>query len=108
MTDVFDVRSSGRWKFSAEASTVLQTTQVAPLVTQLGAVYAAGEPVKPQHDAKYWDKVTQGFDFSEADHVPTAKFNRVLWHGLMGAKPYPDLNRHVALQRVRELEVEND
>jgi YVTN family beta-propeller protein len=108
MTDIFDLRSSGKWKFTAEASTVLQTTQVASLVTQLGAVYAPGELVKPQHDAKYWDKVTQGFDFSEADRVPAAKFNRVLWKGLMGAKPYPDLNSHVALQHVRELEVERD
>jgi hypothetical protein len=39
----------------------------------------------------YWDKVTSGFDFSEADRVPTAAFNRVLWRGLMGAKPYPAL-----------------
>ena len=32
-----------------------------------------------------------GFDFSEADNVPTARFNRVLWSGLMGRKPYPAL-----------------
>ena len=29
MTDVFDVRSSGRWSYTAEASTVLATTQMA-------------------------------------------------------------------------------
>jgi len=29
------------------------------------------------------------FDFSEADQVPPAQFNRVLWTGLMGGKPYP-------------------
>ena len=73
MTDIFDVHSSGAWTFAAEASTVLQTTQVAPLVATLGAVYATGELVKPQHSAQYWDKVTAGFDFSEADQVPTAK-----------------------------------
>jgi hypothetical protein len=108
MTDVFNVHSSGKWKFTAEASTVLQTTQVASLVTQLGAVYAPGELVKPQHDAQYWDKATQGFDFSEADRVPTAKFNRVLWRGLMGKRPYPELNGRVALQHVQELETERD
>jgi hypothetical protein len=32
---------------------------------------------------------TAGLDLSEADQVPTAQFNRVLWTGLMGGKPYP-------------------
>ena len=108
MTDVFDVRSSGHWTFAAEASTVLQTTQVASLVTQLGAVYTAGELVTPQHSAQYWAKATEGFDFSQADNVPTAKFNRILWKGLMGQKPYPELKSHVALQHVSELLTERD
>jgi len=46
--------------------------------------------VKPKHDAGYWARATRGFDFSDADRVPPAKFNRVL-RGLMGAKPYPAL-----------------
>jgi hypothetical protein len=37
---VFDTRASGAWTFQAEASTVLQTTEVASLVGELGAVYA--------------------------------------------------------------------
>jgi hypothetical protein len=36
-------------------------------------------------------KVTEGFDFSNADRVPPAEFNRVLWEGLMGGRPYPGL-----------------
>ena len=36
-------------------------------------------------------KATAGFDFSDADRVPPDKFNRVLWKGLMGGKPYPAL-----------------
>jgi len=36
-------------------------------------------------------KVTAGFNFSEADQVPVAQFNKVLWAGLMGHKPYPAL-----------------
>jgi hypothetical protein len=53
--------------------------------------FAAGPVVTPQHDAAYWDAVTAGFDFSEADQVPPAQFNRVLWTGLMNGKPYPTL-----------------
>jgi len=105
MKDIFDLRSSGKWTYAAEASTVLQTTQVSALVNQLGATYVTGEPVKPQHDAKYWDKVTEGFDFSEADRVPTAKFNRVLWKGLKGDKAYPE---HAASPTAQEVEVEQD
>jgi hypothetical protein len=51
--------------------------------------FAAGPAIQPQHDAAYWDSVTAGFDFSEADQVPPAQFNRVLWKGLMGPTPYP-------------------
>ena len=51
--------------------------------------FARGPEVTPQHNAAYWARVTAGFDFSEADQVPPAQFNRVLWSGLMGSTPYP-------------------
>jgi len=90
MADVFDIRSSGRWSFAAEASTVLATTTVLAEKGN-GVKFAAGPMIQPRHDAAYWDAVTAGFDFSEADQVPTAQFNRVLWTGLMGNTPYPSL-----------------
>jgi hypothetical protein len=51
--------------------------------------FAQGPDVKPRHDAAYWDKVTVGFNFDEADQVPPAKYNKVLWSGIKGKKPYP-------------------
>jgi hypothetical protein len=94
MADVFDIRSSGNWSYSAEASTVLRDTALAQ---GLGVRFAQGPNVKPKHDAKYWARVTEGFDFSDADRVPPAKFNRVLWNGLMGGKRYPVVaNRRVS------------
>jgi hypothetical protein len=89
MTDVFDMKSSGNWSFVATASTVLQSTQIAQISGGLGVQYAAGPQVKPRHSAEYWAKATAGFDFSDADRVPPAKFNRVLWRGLMRGKSYP-------------------
>jgi len=86
MTDVFDINSSGKWNFVPEASKILQTTD---LVIPSGVQFARGPDIKPKHDARYWAKVTAGFDFSDADRVPPDKFNRVLWKGLMGRKPYP-------------------
>jgi DNA-binding beta-propeller fold protein YncE len=87
MAEVFDVHSSGNWTYAAVASTVLKDTSLA----LHGVKFAAGPDIKPQHDAAYWTKVTVGFDFSEADQVPVAQFNKVLWAGLMGHKPYPAL-----------------
>jgi YVTN family beta-propeller protein len=90
MADVFDINSSPAWSFSAQASTVLQSTDLATETSGgLGAPFARGAIIRPKHDAKYWAKLTAGFDFSDADRVPPAKFNKVLWTGLMGSKPYP-------------------
>jgi YVTN family beta-propeller protein len=89
MADVFDIRSSGAWTYTAEASTVLATTTIALANGRNGVHFAAGPMVTPQHDASYWDSVTAGFNFAEADQAPPALFNRVLWTGLMGEKPYP-------------------
>jgi len=97
MTDVFDITSDGKWTYTAEASTVLATTT---LLTSAapgngngnranGIKFAAGPRITPKHDAAYWESVTKDFDFSDADQVPPAQFNRVLWTGLMGDKPYP-------------------
>jgi hypothetical protein len=90
MADVFDIRSSGNWRYVAEASTVLATTTVANHMNP-GVRYASGPMIRPTHDAAYWDQVTAAFDFSEADRVPVAQFNRLLWAGLKGSAPYPAL-----------------
>jgi DNA-binding beta-propeller fold protein YncE len=89
MADVFDIHGDGRWTFDTAASTVLQSASVA-LGRRGGAPrFAAGPAVTSQHDAAYWAAATAGFDFSQADQVPPAQFNRVLWNGLMHGKPYP-------------------
>jgi YVTN family beta-propeller protein len=89
MAEVFDITSAPTWSYVAEASTVLSGTALAQAPGGLGVRYARGPVVKPKHDAKYWARVTAGFDFSDADRVPPAQFNRVLWTGMMGNKPYP-------------------
>ena len=94
MVDVFDIRSSGAWSYHAEASTVLKGTALEQALSGLGVKFAEGADVKPQHDAKYWARVTAGFDFSDADRVPPAKFNKVLWKGMMGTKSYPAIINH--------------
>jgi hypothetical protein len=94
MSDVFDIHSPSHWSYSAEASTALKDTGLAE---GLNVRFARGPKVVPKHDARYWERVTAGFDFSDADRVPPDKFNRVLWTGLMGGRRYPVVvNRRVS------------
>ncbi len=88
MSDVFDIHASGSWSFTAEASTVLDATMLTQARVQ-GVKYAKGPVIKPKHDARYWEKATAGFDFSDMDRVPPRQFNEVIWKGMMGDKPYP-------------------
>ncbi|MGB9488876.1 MAG: hypothetical protein WCA92_00300, partial [Terriglobales bacterium] len=43
----------------------------------------------PTPDSRYWARVTAGLDFTDADRVDGGTFNRILWKGLMGNRPYP-------------------
>jgi hypothetical protein len=95
MTDIFDIRSPAAWTYEATASTALSGTALSRSASGLGVQYAKGPVVKPKHDAQWWAQRTAGFDFSDADRVPPAKFNRVLWSGLMN-KPYPAALSHSA------------
>jgi hypothetical protein len=89
MADVFDISGNGSWNYTAVASTALRGTSLNLARFDTGIRYAAGPTVKPKHSASYWDRVTAGFNFAEADAVPTAKFHQVVWKGLMGGKPFP-------------------
>ena len=91
MADVFDTGLPPTWSYSAVASTVLKTTMLSQSEADGAMRYAEGPDVKPRHGVAYWTRVAAGFDFSDADRVPADKYNRVLWAGVMGKKPYPVL-----------------
>lgn len=83
MADIFN-GTPGAWSFTAAPSALLYNTSL-PLPPR-----AAGLIVpQPAHDAKYWARVTKGMDFTDADRLDAGAFNRILWTGLMGDKPYP-------------------
>jgi hypothetical protein len=85
MADAFDI-SQSQWTFTATPAPVLfnSTLPLNPPPT----MNLASIP-KPTHDAAWWEERTKGFDFSKEDRVDPELFNRVIWHGLMGDKPYP-------------------
>jgi DNA-binding beta-propeller fold protein YncE len=90
MADLFDTKSNGSWTYTAVASTILKGTNVGNVASgNDGNQFAQGPDIHPLHGATYWANATKDFDFSKEDRVPPELFNRVLWKGVMGKKPYP-------------------
>jgi hypothetical protein len=51
--------------------------------------------VKQLHNGSWWAEATKQFDFRRPDALNSAEFNLILWHGIKGKKPYPEVrNRH--------------
>ncbi len=95
MSDVFDTAATNRnWSFTASASTYLPSAFLSQ-VTQLEGQkvhYAQGPAGHPTHDAAWWAKKTEGFDFSDGDRINFGAYNRVLWEGLKTGKAYPQVH----------------
>lgn len=84
MTDVFDLHQK-TWHYLAAPSDLLYNTTL-PLPKRL----AKGPVPRPTKRMAYWAKVTRGLDFKVEDRLNGKQYNRILWKGLMGGKPYPD------------------
>jgi DNA-binding beta-propeller fold protein YncE len=95
MTDVFDT-TQGTWTYSAVPAQILYTTTL-PILNK----YVQNRDALPQptHDAAWWDAKTKGFDFSKEDRIDSDKFNRIIWEGMMGDKPYPTTRSGADLRR---------
>jgi YVTN family beta-propeller protein len=89
MIDAFDLKQS-EWDYTAIPSGYLAKTKL-PIPSEKFSKGALEEPPAPLHDATWWAEVTAGMDFSVEDRLDSAKFNRILWEGTMGAKPYPEV-----------------
>ena len=96
MANVFDLNQK-KWKYNATASTLLVGHDI-PLPA---AVTTSAKILKPTHDAAYWAKATEGMDFSAEDRINFDQYNRILWKGLMGDKPYPEVRSGLDLRQNR-------
>jgi DNA-binding beta-propeller fold protein YncE len=83
MADIFDPTQS-TWTYNSTPAAILYNTTL-PLPTPTAGLHIP----KPTHDAKYWARVTKGFDFSKEDRVDPNAYNRILWQGLKGNQVYP-------------------
>jgi DNA-binding beta-propeller fold protein YncE len=100
MDQVFE-RRLRPWSYTAPVPAVLRTTRLplppGPVPAGRVAAYAY-----PRHDAAWWAAQTQGMDFSVEDHLDTPRFNRIVWHGLMGKTHYPEKRDGSDLRRDRK------
>jgi YVTN family beta-propeller protein len=85
MADVFDLDQSA-WSFQAQVPAILYTTKL-PLPRTSAKV--SGRYAKPRHKASWWEKRLGDQDFEQEDRLETDRYNRILWEGLMGKRPYP-------------------
>ena len=98
MADAFDVTQK-HWTFHATPAPVLFNTTLPldpPPTLNLASI------PKPTHDAAWWEERTKNFDFSKEDRVDPEVFNRVIWRGLKGDKPYPTNRSGLDLRKNRE------
>jgi YVTN family beta-propeller protein len=82
MSEIFDLKAK-TWNYIATPSPLLAHTALPLPRTKIGSV----APLP--HDAHYWAQKTRGYDWSQEDRIPAVAYNRILWAGLMGKKPYP-------------------
>jgi len=75
MSEVFDLKRKS-WSFKASPSRVLAGTKL-PLPQD-----QTGDALPFAHDAAYWAKATQAYDWSAEDRIVASDFNEVLWRGL--------------------------
>jgi hypothetical protein len=92
MTDVFNTSQSPAWTYTATASTVLKQTTLTTYLSRPDhpVQFASGPDIKPLHDAKWWEEKTRGYDFKDEDRLPADRFNRLVWAGVVGKRPYPE------------------
>jgi len=93
MADIFNTTPKA-WSFTATPAAILYCTKL-PLPSP------AQSCNNPTPNVAYWSRVTKGMDFSDADLVDGGQFNRILWKGLMGNKPYPAVRTGLDLRQNR-------
>jgi YVTN family beta-propeller protein len=102
MIEIFDPTKTS-WTYTAAPSSLLLGTQLPIDLVQPNFRRAdAVEAPKPLHDAAWWAERTKDFDFTDADKNDPSVYNRVLWEGTMGGKPYPAGRSGLDLRRDRE------
>jgi hypothetical protein len=95
MADVFN-NTPKKWTFTATPSAYLYNTRL-PLPPRPAGLLVP----QPTQSAAYWTRVTKGMDFTSEDRFDFNAYNRILWKGLNGDRPYPEGPTGIDLRRNR-------
>ena len=91
MTGVFDLGQRA-WTYDAVVPGLLRTSEL-PLPPAGAADAPAGTGAlafaRDRHPSAYWQTRLGDMDYDEEDKLDTPRFNRELWKGMMGDRPYP-------------------
>jgi hypothetical protein len=97
MADIFNTTPT-TWSFTATPSAYLYPPNTnLPLTLPVGMVVP-----RPLHNGQYWARATRGMDFTSEDRMDFGEYNRILWRGIMGNKPYPASSTGKDLRQNRE------
>ncbi|MEI6914825.1 MAG: beta-propeller fold lactonase family protein [Armatimonadota bacterium] len=96
MADIFNT-TPHPWSFTATPAPILYGTTL-PLPPKVAGLIVP----KPTHSADYWAQVSKGMDFTTEDNFDFARYNRILWEGLMADKPYPAIPTGKDLRKNRK------
>jgi DNA-binding beta-propeller fold protein YncE len=106
MTEIFDLDQSS-WSYNALVPDLLRTSQLPlPRATAENSLPRTKRVLAyaiDQHPAGYWQKRIGDMDFDVEDKLDTERFNRELWKGMMGNKPYPLFRSHKNLRDDRDV-----
>ncbi|GAC1629624.1 MAG: alkaline phosphatase family protein [Nevskia sp.] len=84
MRELFDTAQAAAWSFKATPSSYLAATQL-----PIPASEYQQAALPSTHDGGWWARKSARFDFSVEDRLDAVAYNRLLWQGLMGDRPYP-------------------
>jgi DNA-binding beta-propeller fold protein YncE len=92
MTEVFDLNQTS-WTYNAMVPELLRSSTLPlPKATAENSLPRAAHVLASARDrrtAAWWQKKLGDMDYDEEDKLDTPRFNRELWKGIMGARPYP-------------------
>jgi Phosphoesterase family len=104
MTEVFDLNQSD-WTYNALVPDLLRTSQLPVPRTAENSLPRNKRALAfatDGHPASYWEKRLGDMNYDVEDRLDTDRFNRELWKGMMGNKPYPLSRSHKNLRENRD------